>query len=378
MKKNRIEWIDTIKAIGLFLVFFGHHTEKLYFVEGVNGTATIPYKFIYSFLMQMFFFLSGFFAKRQDDKLIYIKKLFFRRLVPVFSFAIIFVPLWLIYNKFVMGHFMIQQIVIKALDYFGGDPQLDFMTWFLVCLFTAELIIGLLGLISSSRFYNLLLGFLLIVLGYYIVNYISFISAFTRLKLNFWYIHEGIIAAGFYLIGNSLFGFISKLEQNRKWIFYLIIPVTLLLIKLSIIYFKNTTTVIMADSVHGDLLPFVVNSFLGTILIISIGIIIPPNKIMNFIGLNTLILLGLNGVFYHFIDSFLINWFYLNDSIWFLILYCTFASTISMALCAPFIILINKYLPQLFGKPNSKGPILKPLEYYTQLFRKKTHNILYK
>ena len=88
MEKNRIEWVDTVKAIGMFLVFYGHYVEQLFLLEGENGMAMMQYKFIYSFHMPLFFMLSGFFAKRQNDTVRYIKVLISRRIVPVFSFAI--------------------------------------------------------------------------------------------------------------------------------------------------------------------------------------------------------------------------------------------------------------------------------------------------
>lgn len=42
---------------------------------------------------------------------------------------------------------------------------------------------------------------------------------------------------------------------------------------------------------------FVAYSFLGILGITALSILIKPNKIFNFIGENTLILIGLNGIF---------------------------------------------------------------------------------
>ena len=133
----------------------------------------------------------------------------------------------------------------------------------------------------------------------------------------------------------------------------------------------------MASSLHGDFLPFIINSFLGAVLIISIGVLIPANRLMNFIGSNTLIYLGLNGIFFNFVNPYLANRLFLNNSFSFITLNCTLVTLLSLALCYPLIVLINKYLPQLFGKPDSNGPIFKPFEFYIQLFREKAHSILY-
>ena len=52
----------------------------------------------------------------------------------------------------------------------------------------------------------------------------------------------------------------------------------------------------------------------------------------------------------------------------------SYATLISIAICYPIILFINKYLPQIFGKPDANGPILKPLKNYSLLIsvRKKS------
>jgi fucose 4-O-acetylase-like acetyltransferase len=47
--KERIEWIDTAKAIGMYLIYLGHYGEK----------AGLAYSFVFSFHVHFFFFLSG-------------------------------------------------------------------------------------------------------------------------------------------------------------------------------------------------------------------------------------------------------------------------------------------------------------------------------
>lgn len=58
--KQRIEWVDTAKAIGMFLVFYGHYIEKVSQIEGETGIAMMQLKFIYSFTMPLFLFYQDF------------------------------------------------------------------------------------------------------------------------------------------------------------------------------------------------------------------------------------------------------------------------------------------------------------------------------
>ncbi|OIN59505.1 acyltransferase family protein [Arsenicibacter rosenii] len=361
--KNRIEWIDTIKAIGIFLVFYGHYVESLYYLEGDSGVTYVQYKFIYSFHIPLFFIVSGFTAKQQRVSLIFIRKIFFQRLIPVFSFAILFVPLWLIYNRF-KGEGMIRTVVEKGFAYLGGQPQLNFMTWFLICLFTTEFIATCSGIDLRKKTRNVVIGSGLILAGYLITDNIVSIAIYTRLALNFWFLHESIIALGFYLIGNSTYTLLTSLSAYNKNIFYVALSVSLAFIWLSATYLYEPDIVIMSLSKHGTFVSFFTNALLGSAFIISIGLLIPPNKVTNYLGANTLILLGLNGAFFHFINSYIAKWSLTEHSWWYITFNCTLTTIISLLICVPFVTIINRYFPQFFGKPDADGPLLKPLHTY--------------
>ncbi|MBP1839908.1 acyltransferase family protein [Formosa algae] len=364
---KRIEWIDTTKAIGMFLVFYGHYIEDLIELDYSQDIAQLQFNFIYAFHMPMFFALSGFFAKKVTDKKAYTKKLFLQRIVPVFSFAILFFPLWMVYNALDTGQVLWANILEKAAMYAVGNPQLDFITWFLICLFTTELIAAFLNLVSEKKWVNLLSGVFFIIFGYYSIQYTDGFTVFPGLHLNFWYIQESIIALGFYLIGNWIFYSIKKIKH---WVFYISTPLALALLILSFTYIDHTNKVVMATSDHGQIIPFLLNAFLGIVFMISLGHIIPPNRVFKFIGANTLILLGLNGVFYHFINAKLAAFIPSHDSFLFITLQCIIVSVFSILICYPGITLLNKYVPQLFGKPFADGPLLKPI--HISIFNKHT------
>ncbi len=59
MHRERVQWIDVAKGIGMILVVIGH-------TPGLTGWI---YKTIYSFHMPLFFFLSGFVYREQPDSL---------------------------------------------------------------------------------------------------------------------------------------------------------------------------------------------------------------------------------------------------------------------------------------------------------------------
>ena len=121
------------------------------------------------------------------------------------------------------------------------------------------------------------------------------------------------------------------------------------------------------------LLWFIISSFLGILGIISLSIILKSNKVFDFIGKNTLILIGLNGIFYAFINKYLGS-LYPDNGIWWQITgYALVISILSLIVCYPVINVLNKYVPQLFGNPRQDGPLLPNLEAinWREFFRKK-------
>jgi len=341
---NRVLWVDNAKAIGMILVFAGHFMEQL--VSAGNNVALEPYKYIYSFHIPFFFFISGFFIKIPDNEPFkeYLKKKALVRLVPVLFFEAILIPFWLYKLNFNLLEFLWHG---KA--NIIGHPTYNGVNWFVVCLFTAELYIYFINKYIGN--YKLLVGFLVLILGVYICNYIN--------KLDFvnnpWYIYEGIVAAGFCILGNIAFPYLQKLSAVIDWKGkFMIFLLTSLLAWYPAI--QNTVVVGMILSAHGIPQLFLLAAILGTIAFISLATLVPVNRVLTFVGENTLAFLGLNGAFVEFINKPVAQ--YINPSENFLyIVFISIAGTIaSMLVCYPFIVLFNKFVPQLVGK---RRPSLK-------------------
>lgn len=67
---SRIDWVDTAKGIGIFLVVFGHTLRGLTSRSILPGTPQVETldRWIYSFHMPLFFLLAGLFAARSVSK----------------------------------------------------------------------------------------------------------------------------------------------------------------------------------------------------------------------------------------------------------------------------------------------------------------------
>lgn len=123
--KNRIQWVDILKGIGIMAVVFGH-----YYTE----------RFPYIFHMPLFFIASGFFAKYTPPRQLAIKT-FQRLIIPYLSFVVIFILI-----KLSLG----ERIPYYGILYGGKHLTGDFgVFWFVPVLFMS---LNLYNLLSRSRF----------------------------------------------------------------------------------------------------------------------------------------------------------------------------------------------------------------------------------
>lgn len=369
---ERQSWVDTAKVIGIFLVFYGHFVERLYCSGYTN--AYWQFKFIYSFHMPLFFFISGFFGKDPGDLKFGIKKLFLRRMIPVITFTLFMLPLWVGFLYF-KGQLRSEALIDMGEDYLVGRPSYAVITWFLVCLLTCEIIALFILQFVRSRKWLLLIALVSLAVGLLVSKYIWSSTGMLHTSADFWYIREGIVALGFYLLGNVLYPYLNQLnEQANKLVWICLGVVALVVLEFS--YNLNSPShdfiVYMIASLHGDIIPFLISAFAGIVLIISLSFTIKLPKQLDFIGKNTLILLGLNSIFHQFLNTRIISLLPFHDHWLAITAYSVVVTVISLVACIPCIFLFNKWIPQLMGKTNIHGPILPNLEniQFRKIFRR--------
>jgi fucose 4-O-acetylase-like acetyltransferase len=70
MNRERIQWIDWMKVIGMYFIIAGHLFPK-------------GYTYIYIFNVPIFFIISGFLYKHEKNNILFLKKIFFNYICPV-------------------------------------------------------------------------------------------------------------------------------------------------------------------------------------------------------------------------------------------------------------------------------------------------------
>lgn len=370
-KLERLFWLDAAKAYGMFLVYYGHFVERISDLQGfVVGTAAFSqYKFIYAFHMPLFFMLSGFVYRHKEQKFSsFLSHRLLTRILPAIFFNLVAIGVQFVLAGGGASFYERYQDTNVLLDILSGYPFGNFVTWFLVCLFTVEL----LNYISYPILKNNLwkragLSVLASVAGYYLGLSQAAMSELPLQGFNTWYVNEALIGLSFYQMGFILkqSGFVDLLQRS----FYRYIGLGISLMATLMLFDLNQgpfigdrQLVLMAAVSHGNLFLFEITAIAGALLVLCVALSTPSKQPLTFIGQNTLTLLGLNFFFAGFakpiIDKLGLSVF---DSGWAVFLFCTALTLLSFAASIPVIQLLDRFLPQLIGKPRVKGPLLPPL-----------------
>ena len=125
--------------------------------------------------------------------------------------------------------------------------------------------------------------------------------------------------------------------------------------------FSAYNAVVILFASHGHFIWFIVSAIAGIFMVLFLARITPLQKTIIWMGQNTLILMCLNGIFYHYINYRIAGWFltHVSGLFWSVLGIGCVMTIASLAVCMPLIYLLNKFVPQLVGKPKWNGPWFK-------------------
>lgn len=157
MHKERIDWVDTLKGIGIILVILGH-------VPALNIIG-----YIFSFHMPLFFFISGFlfWPQKYHSFTSFLIKKAKSLLIPYLAFSIISILANVILSQ---AHVNIKP-TLKAF-FISTRNQIPFNAalWFLTCIFLVEIMFYLIYRISKYDWLKLVSAFIIYLVGFKFFN----------------------------------------------------------------------------------------------------------------------------------------------------------------------------------------------------------------
>lgn len=333
-KANRVPYIDISRFLAIFLVLVGH------IVDSDTSIKTV----VYSFHMPLFFLLSGMVYKDRDDSLKNNLQLFFCKKMRTIVFPYI---LWgCIYAALSLKNILLvlygsRETLIKA----GSLSSL----WFFPVLLCSQLMIEcLLSIKLSHKYKSVFLGICAIIL-----MFIGFIMPHNKSYGNPFGFDIAFVAAGFIIIG-----FISKkaIENFSKLKLPIKITLTIILmivfIIVSCLFNKPCEYVLMANADYNNKVVFIVVSLLGSSICIFLGDILSSmlkkTKYLICIGQNTFAIFLVHKPIISLLRKIAVKVSLDYNNIFI----CIIIAVIALLISYMFVLVIEKFSPQIVGKQN--------------------------
>lgn len=336
--KERIKWIDILRAIAIIFVVIGHTLT-----EGEVQT------YFYSFHIPLFFFISGMLFKNKEEKFAtFLIKKIKQLLVPYFCFGIVSILIYAILGKLAansLGRGNIDgNILMNVLGLLYGSAKTGHLKynlplWFLPCLFSTNIIFYFaIKILKENKI--IILVPICAVFGY-VINYHTNISCLP------YGLDTAITMLVFFSLGFLFFKSLEKAKAiyNNK---FLLIGLAIITLAVGMLVGLKNGRVRYSADVYNNILLFYISSILSIIGYIGISVIINKCKFLEYIGQKTLAILVMHKMpilFFQIAIPYTKNALAQNNLIIGIVV-----AFISILLCLVANIIIEKYLPFLYGK----------------------------
>lgn len=361
--KERIEWLDTAKGIGIILVVLGH----IYIGRSIQNV------YIYSFHIPLFFFVAGYLfeQKRYSGYGDFLFRMVKTRIVPYITFFVISYILFIARVSrntglgvgAVLSADNYQPMVVQpllALLYANGawlEKIGNVALWFLPCLFVTESLFF--SITRTGK--NSALGIWAAVLVLALMGLIE--SVYLKWTAP-WSIDTALTAMVFYAGGHQArlvgergtFGIprSAPLTAAAGAAAFLVVAVFALL----------NGRVDLNTTLYGNYAYFLVAAFSGIYAVTVVSQLIPTNRLLSWLGRNSLVLFGLHVPLISFAMEFLNviaalfteQKIILQDDLYVILVACT-----TVLFTAAWVYVFNRFLSFLIGKGQKRG--LKTLSY---------------
>lgn len=309
--KQRMNWIDWMKVIGMFLIVYGHAFPKRWSL------------YIYAFSVPLFFVISGFLTKREVDTMVFWKKIFFNLFLPL---MIISAVSFLFYDSRLTGDYGIYSITKFIWGVLIGAHECLMECWFIYTLILLKIFYQF-----TPPYCEKMLTVILLLL--FTVGAVSLSYNKCFLGNSF---ANALISYHFFVIGLSLKKYRFQLNEFCN----VYVEVVLFVFALMLIYFCprfNGSTWVYINDYGRYFTLYMLGGFAGTVFVYILSKWLNKVKlrVVSVISQGSILILGFHYNLIGIIDRHINNVF--------------FTSVIIMLLFVPFIVLCEKYFPYILG-----------------------------
>jgi hypothetical protein len=368
--KKNLDWLVAARGYAMYGVFLGHLMVS-YINDGHYQSLIYVGKFLEPMFVPFFAILTGAFYQRGTHTFGgYAKLKFGQRMLPVYFYLLLIIPVyWLVPLP---GKSFIDSMKWAPL-YIAGIPLLSWPSWFLVALFTSEMLYFFIQPFAKGLWKAVGLAILCYSVGWIYNNYVFYMPAWVGMLGMVWMLQASMVFCAFFLIGSTMKPYLLKMTRWPDWQIVLM-GITAGIIAVTAVSFNTFNQppegsffsqfiggemIVISTGQYGNYFGFIFSTLGASLFLLCLARLLPVTQFMRSCGDHSLVLLGLNGIFLNLLNIHITAFFKPpHDVIIYTMGYAVILSAISMALCLPIAIWLEKYFPQLTGRPMLVGPLL--------------------
>ena len=314
-RAERLSWLDVLKGIGIILVVIGH----------VYSNRTV-FNWLYSFHMPLFFLAAGW-GYKEKSVLTDINRRIQTIVVPYFSFGLLVLLYWQVIERRFRDSDM--SFMDSLLGLFSGCyDNLDFNVhlWFLPCFFVTVVLFNILVNLGGRKF------------AYIAVALMSLVYVVLPMPELPWGFNRVFKYIGFYAVGFFGAGRETKIVDRNVGTGAIAVILLALNFFLSL---HNLTTGIM----------WFVTAMIGVSSIILISQLINENRILQYFGRISLIVLCIHGPVYRIVVKIVSIPLHMGtDAVRENILLAMIVVAVTMLICSVAYEVVVRIAPWMVGK----------------------------
>lgn len=319
-RAERLSWLDVLKGIGIILVAIGH----------IYSNRTV-FNWLYSFHMPLFFLAAGWVYKEKPI-LTDIKRRIQTIVVPYFSFGLMVLLYWQVIERRFRD--TDKSFMDSLLGLFSGCyDNLDFNVhlWFLPCFFVTVVLFNILVNLGGKE------------IIYFVSGLMSLVYVALPMPELPWGFNRVFKYIGFYAVGVFLAGRKTWIEDRN--VETGVAAVVLLTVNFSL-SLHNLTTGIM----------WFVTALIGVAAMILISQLINENKILQYFGRISLIVLCIHGPVYRIVVKIVSIPLHMGtDAVRENFLLAMIVVAVTMSICSVAYETVIKIAPWMVGKKKMKA-----------------------
>ena len=315
-KSNRLYWIDWMKFIGMYFIILGH-----FFPPGN--------KYIYVFNVPLFFIVSGFLCKKEEDNILFLRKIWYNLIVPMLIISLLHlcesfgISIW-------KGNVDNSSIMTFPVRFAFGMHSAVGACWF---VYTLVILRVIQQFFYQSKIYQALLMMFFVLVATFL-NKIEFHPGNSILNV--------CLAYPFYLVG----GWIREYKNffSGKFAFSSLLVVLSIALLAVICCGYIGGGVWMYKNAYGrDFLVFLIGGFWGTIAIFIMSKWLERfyYPMVSTVSKGMIVILGFHMDLMMIIKHYFVGESFLLDPFWSLLILLSFI---------PIIKVLERYFPLLIGK----------------------------